>query len=82
MGFEERINKWIIGAVMGRKHVYRYEDTKKIVDKEHTPKEGNTKKSSKISEVKGFLELGVGELKSNIKGKISSENDDEYSDDR
>lgn len=63
MGLEQKFNKRIIGAVMGKKHVIEHELTETW--------EKDTKRDSK-DWIKGFLELGVGELKQNVKGAKKS----------
>lgn len=61
MGLEQKLNKWLIGAVMGRKHVIEHElsqESEEKKSKEKTWRDG----------LKGFLELWVDELKQNVGG--------------
>ncbi|MDR2540880.1 MAG: hypothetical protein LBD11_03735 [Candidatus Peribacteria bacterium] len=51
MGFEEKLNKRLIGAVMGSGYI---EKPKKSVSEED-----DTKKTKKLDPLKDFLELGV-----------------------
>ena len=59
MGIEQKMNKWIIGAVMGKKHVKEHESS-------HERKKTETNSSSWL---KWFIQQWVGELKKDISEK-------------
>lgn len=58
MGLEQKLNKWLIGAVMGKKHVIEHELFQESVSE--------TKEKKWNNGLKGFLELWVDELKHNV----------------
>jgi hypothetical protein len=65
MGIEAKFNKWLVGAVMGKKYVWEHKHLWKESHQEEQKPVVSKKKD--ITSLKGFLQWGVEELKHNVR---------------